>query len=338
MSPPPRFLREELIAEGALATTYRARDLVTGRRVTLTQLTTEQAADGFSLARFEREVRLLETIDHPNLVRLIASGTEHGVPFVATEYVAGRELAEVLGERGSLSVGEATTIARQVLAGIGAIHAAGLLHLRLTPRSILLGDDGLARITGVGIAGLGAGDDRSDRGAGVAVSRYLAPELIEGGDVCEATDLYAVGAMLFEALTGQPPFPGSNPVLVRFAQLQAPPPVPSQFATTVIQPSLDAVVVRALAKEPGKRFACAEEMAGALVAADAAIRAERVVAGSTTATTSPPSGDGGRGAAPHVEAFAQVNFDVVPDLSSVAATRRRVGCGRWSLPVWRSPC
>jgi hypothetical protein len=328
MPPPSRFLREETIVEGAFATTYRARDLVAGRLVTLTQVSAEQAADAFFLTRFEREASLLATIDHPNIVRLIASGTENGVPFVATEHVAGRELADVIGERGAPSVGEATTMARQILAGLGAIHAAGLLHLRLTPRAILLGDDGIARITGVGIAGLAAGDDRSGRGAGVAVTRYLAPELIEGGDVCEATDLYAVGAILFEALTGQPPFPGSNPVLVRFAQLQAPPPVPSQHAATTIPPALDGVVVRALAKESERRFASAEAMAAALVAEDVAIGVERVVEETTTAI-SPPLPSGNTGAAtPFVESIAPVPLGY-PERPA----RRRQASAGWLWPM-----
>jgi serine/threonine-protein kinase len=134
---------------------------------------------------------------------------------------------------------------------------------------------------------LGTSDDRTDRGTDLSVTRYLAPELIEGGDVCEATDLYAVGAILFEALTGKPPFPGSNPVLVRFAQLQAPPPRPSQHGV-VLPPEIDDAVVRALAKEPGQRFANAAEMAESFVRDDVAIKVERVV-DQTTVRVSIPS-------------------------------------------------
>jgi hypothetical protein len=202
----------------------------------------------------------------------------------------------------------------------------------LTPRSILLGDDGIARITGVGISGLSAGDDRSDRGAGsagVAVTRYLAPELIEGGDVCEATDLYAVGAMLFETLTGQPPFPGSNPVLVRFAQLQAPPPVPSQHASTAIPPAIDDVVVRALAKETGQRFASAEEMAAALVAEDVAIGVERVVEQTTMTMISRPLPSNNAGKATSIaEAVTPVAIEV-----PLPRRRRRRGSAGWLWPM-----
>jgi tRNA A-37 threonylcarbamoyl transferase component Bud32 len=288
MPVPSRFVREETIGEGAVASTYRARDLVAGRAVTLVQVRPEQAADAFFLARFAREAHLLATIDHPNVVRVVASGIEHSVPFVATEYVSGRTLAEIVAARGPLAVAEVVGLARQLLAGLGAIHAVGLLHLRLTPRTVLIGDDGVVRLTHVGIASLAGTDDGSERGAAVEVARYLAPELIEGGDVYEGTDLYAVGAILFEALTGRPPFPGDNAVLVRFAQVQAPPPVPSRVVTTGIPPELDAAVLCALAKDPARRYADARAMAAALPAGKAATGADRVMSQRPVGVVAPP--------------------------------------------------
>lgn len=328
LPPPSRFLREETIVEGEFATTYRARDLIAGRPVTLTQVSADQAADAFFVARLEREARLLASIDHPNVVRLVTSGVEQGVPFVACEHVPGRTLAEVIETRGALTVGDATTMARQILAGLGAIHAAGLLHLRLTPKNILLGDDGVARIAGVGIAGLGAAGDRTDRSAGIDETRYLAPELIEGGDVCEATDLYAAGGILFEALTGQPPFPGQNPVLVRFAQLQAPPPVPSQIAMTGIPPALDSVVVRALAKRPDQRFASAEQMAAALARDFVTVEVDHVLAHTAAGAVSVPLAKVETPLfAPPVDVFAP------PDGSIPPCLRRRQESTGWLWPL-----
>jgi serine/threonine-protein kinase len=277
MPPPSRFVREETIAAGAVASISRARDLVGGRMVTLVEVLPEPAADGFFLARFAREARLLAAIDHPNVVRVVASGIEQGVPFVATELVPGQTLAELVRTRGSFTAGEVVGWARQILAGLGAIHSAGLLHLRLTPRTILVGDDGVVRITDVGVASLGDAEERTERREGVEVARYLAPELIEGGDVSEATDLYAVGTILFEALTGRPPFPGDNPVLVRFAQVQALPPVPSQVVTSGVPPELDAAVLRALAKDPTRRYADAQAMAAALPPAQTANGVDRLI-------------------------------------------------------------
>src|SRR5262249_53118753 len=147
-------VREETVAAGAVASVSRARDLIGGRIVTLVEVQPGQAADAFFLARFEREASLLATIDHPNVARVVASGIEHGVPYVAIERVSGRYLADLIRERGRFVATEVVALARQILAGLGAIHAAGLLHLRLTPRTILVGDDGVARITDVGIASL----------------------------------------------------------------------------------------------------------------------------------------------------------------------------------------
>jgi hypothetical protein len=285
---PSRFVRERTIAEGEVVSVARARDLLTGRAVALVQMRPERAADAFLRARFAREARLLEAIDHPNVVRVIASGIEHGQPFIATEAIAGRTLAEIVRARGPLPAGEAIGLARQMLAGLGAIHAAGLLHLKLTPRTILVGDDGNLRITDIGIASL-EGADGDAPGTAVRVARYLPPELIEGGDVSEATDLYAVGAVLFEVLTGQPPFPGENPVLVRFAHVQAPPPVPSRVVTSDIPPELDAVVVRALAKDPTRRYVDARAMASALPADSTATGVDRVIAQTAMVGAVPPA-------------------------------------------------
>jgi serine/threonine-protein kinase len=326
--PPSRFAREEAIAAGAVASISRARDLVDGRIVTLVEVRPEQATDAFFLARFEREACLLATIDHPNVARVVASGIEHGVPYVATERVSGSHLADLVRERGRFTAGEVVGLARQILSGLGAIHAAGLLHLRLTPWTILVGDDGVARITDVGIASLGDAGERAERGAAVQVARYLAPELIEGGDVAEATDLYAVGAILFEALTGQPPFPGDNPVLVRFAQIHALPPVPSQSVTTDIPPELDAVILRALAKDSTRRYLDARAMAAALPSVRSTTGVDRVV-GQTMEVAEIAS--------PRIAAEAPVTgvrpIEPSGTVRSEETGRRRQASGGWGWPI-----
>jgi serine/threonine protein kinase len=263
---PSRFLREDTVVVGSVASTYLARDRITGHAVALTLIHPAQAVDPIFVARFERETRLLASIDHPNVVRLTAYGSDAGVPYFATRFVPGRTLAEVIRERGALSVTEAVTVVQHVLAGLGAIHAAGMLHLRLAPEVVLVGEDGVVRIAGTGIAALGRCGELSDQMETIDAVHCLAPEQIEGGDVSEATDLYAVGLMLFEALTGQRPFPGTNPVLVRFAHLHATPPAPSQIVTAAIPRTLDEIVLRALAKDPTWRYDEAQVMAEALAA------------------------------------------------------------------------
>lgn len=322
---PSRFVREETIAEGAVASVCRARDLVSGGTVRLVQVRPEQAADAFFLARFGREARLLGTIDHPNVVRVVASGIEQGIPFVATAHVPGQTLAELIRAHGRMAAGEVVGLGRQILAGLGAIHAAGLLHLRLTPRTVLVGDDGVVRITDVGIASLGEAGDVPGRGTAVEVARYLAPELIEGGDVCEATDLYAIATILFEALTGRPPFPGNNPVLVRFAQVHASPPAPSEVAPPGVPPELDAVLLRALDKGSTRRHADAHAMAVALAAIGTESKVDRLIGQTPAREVTPPK--------PAAEAA------VIRPLGSIGTGQtkrvgpRRQAAGGWTWPI-----
>jgi serine/threonine protein kinase len=267
-TPLSRFRRDDVIAAGDVATTYRAYDSLTGQPVTLIEFHPDQIVDpsielSFS-ARFGRESKVLAAINHPNVIRVVAWGNEFGRPFLAIESVSGRTLAEVIRDRGALPPGNAATIIRQILAGLGAIHAAGLLHLKLTSRAVLLGDDGIVRITEVGLTAPNALSFASDAPSKLDTERYQAPELLSGLDVSEATDLYAVGAITYETLTGQAPFPGANPVLVRFAQMQAAAPIPSRLVTRGIPPALDQFVVRALAKQPVDRYVDSRAMLDAL--------------------------------------------------------------------------
>jgi serine/threonine-protein kinase len=152
--------------------------------------------------------------------------------------------------------------------------------------------------------------------------------LIEGGDVCEATDLYAVGAILFEALTGRPPFPGDNPVLVRFAQVQASPPVPSHLVTTAIPAELDAVIVRALAKDPARRYADAQTMAAALVAVKTPTAADRTIGQTMTAGVLPPPRIAVERAAPAVRPV-----DPVGTVRVTRSVGARQASGGWAWPI-----
>lgn len=267
-APLSRFRRDDVTVAGDAATRYRAWDGLTGQFVTLIEFHPERIVDtaidrSFS-ARFARESQVLAAINHPNVNRVVAWGSESDRPFLVVAAPPGRTLAEAIRDQGAFTPTEATSIVRQILAGLGAIHEANLLHLKLTPRTIHIGDDGVIRITDVGLTATQALNAAGDATSRLDSDRYQAPEFLDGLDVSEATDIYAAGAIFYEALTGQAPFPGNNPVLVRYAKMHAAPPVPGRLITWGIPPALDVVIGHALARDVIDRYLDSRAMLDAL--------------------------------------------------------------------------
>lgn len=261
-----RYRLEHRIGDGRSAVTYRAYDVVLRRPVALKLLRPEYAADQVSSARFAREARAVAAVNHPHVVQVYDSGTHKGQAYLVMQYVAGRNLKQVLADEGPLAPDAAVRLGRRLLRGLGAIHAAGIVHRDVKPQNILVGDDGSLRVTDFGIARGPTGDTLTDDGATVGTAAYMAPEQIRGEPVSAATDLYAIGVVLFELLTGRLPFAIEHPVATMLVRLQQPAPAPSRFAYG-IPPALDKAILRALAKAPAARYASAAEMERALDAA-----------------------------------------------------------------------
>ena len=256
-----RYERDRSIGEGAFSITYRARDIRLGRVVALKILRANFAADRTFVARFEREARVAASISHPNVVDVYDYGDDDGTFFIAMRYVPGQNLKQVLVTDGPLPWPEAIRIVRQVLRGLTAIHAAGIIHRDIKPQNVLLGRDGIARVTDFGVAQAREDGSLTRQGTTVGTASYMAPEQARGGVLSEATDLYAVGAVLFELLTGRPPFEAANPMAVMLAHIQKPPPSLNEVAPWAnVPPEVDGLILRALAKDPGDRFASAAAM------------------------------------------------------------------------------
>jgi serine/threonine-protein kinase len=260
-----RYTLAGRIGEGCFATTHLAHDAVLGRPVAVKLLRPEFARDETAAARFEREARSAAFVSHHNTVDVFDYG-EHGETFfIAMQYVPGRDLKRLMDDEGRLAPDEAAGLVRQVLAGIGAIHAAGIIHRDVKPQNVLLGRDGVARVTDFGVAYSSGARALTTDGTTVGTAAYMAPEQARGGVLTEATDLYAVGVVLFGLLTGRLPFARENTVDTMLAHLREMPPTPSAVAPDAgIPPALDALVLRALAKDPAERFASADEMERAL--------------------------------------------------------------------------
>ncbi len=253
------------IGAGGMADVWAADDQMLDRRVALKFLLPRYTEDQQFVERFRREAAAAAGLQHPNVVSVYDRGEHEGVPFIAMEYVEGASLKDLI-ERG-LSVGEAIEITRQVLAGVRFAHSKSIIHRDLKPQNILVDGEGRARVADFGIARAGA-SEITQTGSVLGTAQYLSPEQAQGLPVTAASDLYSVGAMLYECLTGQVPFDADTPVAVALKQVSEQPRPPSQLNPQV-SPALDAIVLRALAKDPENRFNSADEFLRALDSAEA---------------------------------------------------------------------
>jgi eukaryotic-like serine/threonine-protein kinase len=192
------------LGHGAMATVDLAHDVELERPVALKRLAENLARDEDLRRRFLREARLAARLAHPNVVRVFDVGEDDGRPFIAMEYVEGETLAELVGRRGRLPAAEAATIGMQLCAGLAAAHAAGLVHRDVKPQNLLLGTDGVVKLGDFGIAAGHEGTRLTIAGTVLGTAGYLAPEQARGERVTAAADIYAVGAVLYELLTGEP--------------------------------------------------------------------------------------------------------------------------------------
>jgi eukaryotic-like serine/threonine-protein kinase len=192
------------LGHGAMATVDLAHDVELDRPVALKRLAENLARDEDLRRRFVREARLAARLAHPNVVRVFDVGEDNGRPFIAMEYVEGETLAELVARRGPLPSAEAATLGMQMCAGLAAAHAAGLVHRDVKPQNLLLGTDGVLKLGDFGIAVAYEGTRLTLAGTVLGTAGYLAPEQARGEQVTAAADIYAVGAVLYELLSGEP--------------------------------------------------------------------------------------------------------------------------------------
>lgn len=198
------------LGHGAMAVVDLARDVELDRQVALKRLAENLARDEGLRRRFLREARLAARIAHPNVVRIFDVGEDEGRPFMAMEYVAGETLAEVVARRGPLPAAEVATLGVQLCAALSVVHAAGLVHRDVKPQNLLLRTDGVLKVGDFGIAVGEDGTRLTVAGTILGTAGYLAPEQARGERVTAAADIYAVGAVLYELLAGEPPRAGAS--------------------------------------------------------------------------------------------------------------------------------
>lgn len=268
-----RYAVGSLIARGGMARVYRARDDRLQRDVALKVLAQPFAADPEHVERFLGEARTAASLSHPNLVHVYDSGTDAGLHYIVMELLERyRSLRAVVAERGPLPPAQVIEIGRELLAGLRLVHDRGLVHCDVKSANVMLGP-GPTKLIDFGIARTPAADLSSETSIGSL--HYMAPEQLHGERLSPASDLYGVGVVLYEALTGHVPFDGRTPTEVAEAQ-RANPPIPPAERAAGIPEQLSRAVLQALAVDPARRFTSASAMLSALDSVEAAPPTEAV--------------------------------------------------------------
>ncbi|HEX3392657.1 MAG TPA: Stk1 family PASTA domain-containing Ser/Thr kinase [Solirubrobacteraceae bacterium] len=257
------------LGSGGMADVYLAQDTLLGRQVALKLLHHRFSQDQEFVERFRREASSAAGLSHPNVVSVFDRGEWDDTYYIAMEYLPGRSLKAVLREHGPLSPEDAIDITIQILLALRFAHKRGIIHRDIKPHNVILDEEGRAKVTDFGIARAGA-SDMTMTGSIMGTAQYLSPEQAQGYAVSEASDIYAVGVVLYELLTGSVPFEGESAVTIALKQVSVEPTPPSQ-RNPQVSPALDAVVMRAMAKDPAARFAGADELIAALQQARAGI-------------------------------------------------------------------
>jgi eukaryotic-like serine/threonine-protein kinase len=250
------------VGSGGMADVYLAEDQLLGRQVAVKLLHHHFAEDQEFVERFRREASSAAGLSHQNIVGIFDRGEWERTYYIAMEYVPGRSLKTIVREQGALDPALAIDIVVQILRGARYAHRRGVVHRDLKPHNVILDEEGRARVTDFGIARAGA-SDMTLTGSIMGTAQYLSPEQAQGHVVTGAADLYSIGVILYELLTGEIPFDGETAVAIAYQQVSAHPRPPSEV-NSALPPALDAVVLRALAKDPAQRYADADEFIAAL--------------------------------------------------------------------------
>jgi beta-lactam-binding protein with PASTA domain len=251
-----RIIRK--LGSGGMANVYLAEDQELGRRVAIKILNERHAGDEQFVERFRREAKNAAGLSHPNIVAIYDRGEAEGTYYIAMEYLDGRSLKELILSRGPAPVLVAVDYARQILAALRFAHRNGIVHRDIKPHNCLVDAEGHVKVTDFGIARAGA-SQMTEEGSIIGTAQYLSPEQARGTQVDQTSDLYSLGIVLYELLTGNVPFTGESPVEIAMKHLSATP-QPLTATRPDIPKSLESVVLRALAKNPAARYQSADEM------------------------------------------------------------------------------
>ncbi len=253
-----RYRIQRKLGAGGMADVYLAEDQELGRRVAIKILNGRHANDDQFIERFRREAKNAAALNHPNIVSIYDRGEAEDTYYIAMEFLDGRTLKELIVSRGAAPINVTIEYARQILSALRFAHRHGIVHRDIKPHNVLVDGEGRVKVTDFGIARAGT-SQMTETGSIVGTAQYLSPEQARGGEVDPRSDLYSLGVVLYELLTGKTPFDGETPVEIAMKHLSTAPKPPSKLRPDV-PPELDMVVLRALAKSPDDRYQSADEM------------------------------------------------------------------------------
>ena len=260
-----RYEIVEHLARGGMAEVYVAHDQLLDRRVALKVLFPEFAADRSFVERFRREARAAAGLNHPNIVSVYDTGEESGTYFIVMEYVEGRTLRDIIRSEGPLLPQRAADIGADVAAALAFAHRHGVVHRDVKPGNVLIDRAGRVKVTDFGIARAGdTQENLTQTGAVMGTATYFSPEQAQGGAIDPRSDVYSLGVVLYEMVTGRAPFSGDSPVAIAYQHVRETPAPPSSVNPDV-PPDLEACILKCMAKNPANRYATAEDLRADLI-------------------------------------------------------------------------
>jgi len=284
-----RYELGDVLGHGGMAEVRRGTDTRLGREVAVKVLRADLARDPAFIARFRREAQSAASLDAPNIVAVYDTGEdEHGVPWIVMEHVEGRTLRDVLNTEGRLLPQRALEVAVDICSALEVAHRAGIVHRDIKPGNVMLTSHGEVKVMDFGIARAAAGSESTmtQTEAVIGTAAYLSPEQARGEHVDARSDLYSTGCLLYELLTGNPPFSGDSAVAVAYQHVREDPVPPSRYVEG-LSPDVDAVVLMAMAKSPAHRYADADAMREDLLRAAAGEPVEASVLRESEETAGP---------------------------------------------------
>ena len=336
-----RYELHRQLATGGSADVFLARDQLLNRPVAVKVLSPELASDAAFVARLRQEAQVVASLNHQNIVGIFEQGEQEGAPFIVMEYVEGRSLADILRNEGRLHPDRAATIAVDVAAALDAAHRQGIVHMDVKPGNVLITPDGQVKLADFGIAkalnGTAETDMTIEEGNVLGTATYLSPEQAQGRKVGPRSDVYSLAVVLYEMMTGRPPFIGNSPAEIARKHVDEAPQPPRRFGVNIAQ-SLEAITLKGLAKSPVNRYPSVRDFAADLKRYLGGAHSLNGSNGSAAPKPEPdPRPVTGRSTAPEIEDATVIMPAMVPSEPSEPILSTKAPVARPATPAVQAP-